>query len=192
MSTDVKLSQPVPGRVLLHSCCAPCTGAVLECLLHNDIRPVVFFSNANIIPKDEYDLRREELARYCDALGVQWVDDEWDHEDWLLQVAGGRENEPERGVRCLECFRYRLLRAARYAASEGFSCLCTTLASSRWKSINQVDAAGIWAAGQVEGVTWWGQDWRKGGLQPRRSEIIREQGFYNQQWCGCEFSHKQK
>ena len=189
MKPQVVLNPP-GDRVLLHSCCAPCSGAVLECLLSNGIRPRVFFSNANITPTDEYLKRRDELARYCDSLGVEWVEDAYDHELWLREVAVGRENAPERGARCLECFRFRLRRAALYAASEGFDTLTTTLASSRWKSLDQVDAAGESAVAGT-GVLWWPQDWRKGGLQPRRSEIIREQGFYNQLWCGCEYSKNQ-
>ena len=85
-------------------------------------------------------------------------------------------------------FRYRLLRAARYASAHGFKVLTTTLASSRWKSLDQINEAGLWACSQVEGVTWWDRNWRKDGLQERRREIIKEMDFYNQTWCGCEFS----
>ena len=106
----------------------------------------------------------------------------------LVGCAEGLEHEPERGGRCLQCFKYRLLRAARYAADNGFPVLTTTLASSRWKSLEQVNEAGEWACGQVEGVVWWPQNWRKGGLQERRNEIIRNEQFYNQRYCGCEFS----
>ena len=191
----------VPGggeKVLLHSCCAPCSGAVLECLVANGIKPVVFFSNSNIVPREEYELRLRELQRYCDSLGVPLVEDVWDHEAWLdfvLQRGEGDEaltkalaTAPERGPRCLNCFKFRLLRAAQYAATQGIPVLTTTLASSRWKSLDQVNAAGLWACG--DNIIWWPQNWRKGGLQPRRAEIICEQGFYNQTFCGCEFSRK--
>ncbi len=247
------LKLEVPGgesKVLLHSCCAPCSGAVLECMVANDIRPVVFFSNSNIVPFEEYELRLGELRRYCKALGVELVEDEYDHQAWLrfvLDESEGLTKEelaaaPERGPRCLRCFKFRLMRAARYAAQNHIPVLTTTLASSRWKSLEQVDEAGSWVcsaspqspggagesegasapvlgptvasegsarpgvfegaspqspggAGGSEGATapvlgpvWWPQNWRKGGLQPRRSEIIREQNFYNQDFCGCEFS----
>ena len=184
----------VPGgntEILLHSCCAPCSGAVVECLVQNGIKPFVFFSNSNIVPLEEYQLRKSELERYCRQLGVETAEDEYDHEAWrttVLSAGSGMENAPERGARCLECFRFRLLRAAQYASAHGLPVLTTTLASSRWKSLEQVDEAGRRACSQVPGVIWWGQNWRKGGLQPRRGEIIREQNFYNQDWCGCEFS----
>ena len=66
----------------------------------------------------------------------------------------------------------------------------TTLASSRWKNLDQVNEAGRWACSQVQGVTWWDQNWRKGGLQERRNQIIKEEKFYNQLYCGCEYSQK--
>lgn len=176
-------------KVLLHSCCAPCSGAILECLLENGVKPVVFFSNSNIDSREEFDKRLEEIRRYCHSLGVELVADKYDHDSWLSTVKG-LENEPERGRRCLKCFRYRLERAARFAAAGEFELLTTSLASSRWKSLEQVDEAGTAAVAGTE-VEWWPQNWRKGGLQPRRDEIIREQGFYNQNWCGCEFSHRE-
>ncbi|MBR4826786.1 MAG: epoxyqueuosine reductase QueH [Bacteroidales bacterium] len=190
----------VPGdgkKVLLHCCCAPCSGAVVECLVQNGIRPTLFFSNSNIVPFEEYELRRGELVRYAQQFGLAVIDDEYDHEAWLdfvleREIPGQAGNdalakEPERGARCLRCFKFRLLRAAEYAREHGFDTLTTTLASSRWKSLEQVDDAGRFACGSTKPV-WWNQNWRKGGLQPRRAEIIKEQCFYNQTFCGCEFS----
>ena len=177
-------------KVLLHCCCAPCSGAVAECLVDNGIRPALFFSNSNITPKTEYDLRLSELKRYADSLGLDVIDDEYDHQAWLDYTVGGDPalaSAPERGPRCLRCFKFRLQRAARYAAANGYEVLSTTLASSRWKSLEQVDEAGRDACSEGK-VIWWGQNWRKGGLQPRRNEIIKEQNFYNQTYCGCEFS----
>ena len=155
--------------------------------MENGIEPVIFYSNSNIFPKEEYDHRLNECIRYALKWGIPFVDDVYDHEDWG-GCAEGLEDEPERGGRCLQCFKYRLLRAARYAAENGFPVLTTTLASSRWKSLEQVNEAGEWACSQVEGVVWWPQNWRKGGLQERRNEIIRNEQFYNQRYCGCEFS----
>lgn len=184
----------VPGgarKVLLHACCAPCSSAIVEYLMHNGIEPVIFYSNSNIFPASEYTHRLEECKRYAEKWGIQLVEDSYDHDSWRDTCAKGLENERERGKRCLECFKFRLLNAARYASSHGFTVLSTTLASSRWKSLEQVDAAGRWACSQVEGVTWWDRNWRKGGLQERRNQIIKEENFYNQLYCGCEFSFRQ-
>ena len=188
MIPEVKLQAPLEvQQVLLHTCCAPCSSAIVECLVRNGITPVIFYSNDNIYPREEFDIREGECLRYARSLGLDVIEDEYDHERWL-PLAAGLEDAPERGARCLACFRYRLLRAARYAADHGFKVLTTTLASSRWKSLEQINDAGRWACAQVDGVTWWDRNWRKDGLQERRNEIIKEMAFYNQTWCGCEFS----
>lgn len=184
-------------RLLLHSCCAPCSGAIIECLTANGIRPAIFFSNSNIFSQEEYTKRKEEIIRYAAQEGLEVIDDDYDHSSWLngspcLEGCGspGLRTQPERGARCLQCFKFRLLRAARYASENGYDVLTTSLASSRWKDLQQVEEAGLWACSQVSGVQFWAQNWRKGGLQERRSQIIREQQFYNQTFCGCEFSQR--
>ena len=190
MIPDVKLQAPLGvDKVLLHTCCAPCSSAIVECLVRNGITPVIFYSNDNIFPKEEFDKRESECLRYARSLGLEVIEDDYDHARWL-PLAAGLEDAPERGARCLACFQHRLLRAARYAADHGFRVLTTTLASSRWKSLDQINAAGNWACAQVDGVLWWDRNWRKDGLQLRRSEIIKEMNFYNQTYCGCEFSIK--
>lgn len=182
------LDLSVPGsRVLLHACCAPCSSAIVECLVNHDIRPTIFYSNPNIFPEGEYSRRLNECIRYAEETGLDIINDSYDHERWRCAIHG-MEHEPERGARCLMCFRYRLERAARYAHEHGFDVVATTLASSRWKNLEQVNEAGFQACSLFPGVTWWAMNWRKGGLQERRNEIIREHGFYNQLYCGCEFS----
>lgn len=189
-------------RILLHCCCAPCSTAILEWMVEEGLRPGVFFSNSNIVPLEEYLKRRDELARYAASFGLEIIDDEYDHAAWLEYVTSrvqGSPDGPERGPRCLACFEFRLLRAARYAASHGYDLLTTTLASSRWKDLSQVDQAGRHAVsegttfltghGPIE-VIWWNQNWRRGGLQERRNFLIQSRALYNQTWCGCEFSHR--
>ena len=176
-------------EVLLHTCCAPCSSAIIECLLNNGIRPVIYYCNPNIYPLEEYLVRKEECTRYAKALGLDIIDDDYDHEAWLEAVKW-LENEPERGGRCLRCFKLRLLRTAEYARDNGFKVITTTLASSRWKSLDQINEAGEWACAQVPDVIWWDRNWRKGGLQERRLQIIKEYDFYNQLYCGCEYSNK--
>ena len=90
--------------------------------------------------------------------------------------------------RCLRCFKMRLRDTARYAHEHGFTVITTTLASSRWKSLDQINEAGHYAVEPYPDVVWWEQNWRKGGLSERRIAIIKEYNFYNQQYCGCEFS----
>ncbi len=174
-------------EVLLHCCCAPCSSAILEWMMANDVKPTIFYSNSNIYPDEEYLIRKNEITRYAQQLGLTIIDDDYDHAQWREYVKG-MEDEPERGGRCLLCFKMRLLRTARKCAELGISEFTTTLASSRWKSLDQINEAGLWAASQVESVTFDTRNWRKGGLQERRNQLLKENGFYNQLYCGCEFS----
>lgn len=156
-------------------------------MLANGLRPTVFFCNPNIYPAEEYEIRKQEAIRYMNDRQIEFVDADYDHEAWL-QTMKGLEDEPERGGRCLKCFLLRLTETARYASEHGFAYITTTLASSRWKSLEQINEAGWQAAARYPGVTFWEQNWRKGGLQERRNQLLREYAFYNQQYCGCEFS----
>ena len=188
--------------VLLHTCCAPCSSAIIEAMMKNGITPVIHYCNPNIYPQEEYEIRKNECTRYAQSLGLEIVDADYDHDNWL-ETMRGLENEPERGGRCLKCFKLRLLRTAEYAAGRGIKVITTTLASSRWKSLDQINEAGLWACRQVQeafemnnnqtvppddAVIWWDRNWRKNGLQERRLQIIKEYDFYNQLYCGCEFS----
>ena len=173
--------------ILLHCCCAPCSSAILEWMINNDIRPVLYYCNPNIFPEEEYFIRKNEITKYATKLGIDFYDDDYNHNEWLDRVAG-LEKEPERGLRCLECFKMRLLRTAEKCKLLGIDTFTTTLASSRWKSLNQINEAGRWAAEQVGGIRFDDRNWRKGGLQQRRNELLKENAFYNQLYCGCEFS----
>ena len=184
-------------EVLLHACCAPCSSAIVEWLVQHQIRPVIFYYNPNIFPLEEYEIRKNESKRHAESLGIKWIDGDYDHEAWLGSVCG-LEGEPERGRRCLQCFTIRLTEAARVARRLAIPYFATTLASSRWKSLDQINRAGLLAEETVnaEGplsdfkVSFWPQNWRKGGLQERRNQLLKEFDFYNQQYCGCEFSRR--
>ena len=199
-------------QVLLHACCAPCSSAIVEWLLAHEIEPIIYYYNPNIYPREEYEIRKNESKRHADSLGVQWITSpqpspqgrelccwEAQHQEWLFSVKG-LENEPERGKRCEECFFHRLFATARKAQELDIPFFATTLASSRWKNLDQVNAAGLKAAEMVnrypadsivhEPVTFWAQNWRKDGLQERRNALLKEYNFYNQTYCGCEFSKR--
>jgi predicted adenine nucleotide alpha hydrolase (AANH) superfamily ATPase len=173
--------------LLLHACCAPCSAAIIEWLLNKDIRPALFFFNPNIYPKEEYEIRKNELIRYAKTLKIDFIDGDYDHESWLHAVKG-LENQPERKSRCLECFKLRLFATAKLANEKGFTKIATTLAASRWKNLEQIATAGKWAVAHFPAVEFWDKNWRKDGLSERRKILLQENGFYNQQYCGCEFS----
>lgn len=184
-------------RVLLHACCAPCSSAIVEWMLNNGVQPTIFYFNPNIYPREEYEIRKEESKRHAESLGISWIDGDYDHDGWLSGICG-LEQEPERGRRCELCFTLRLTAAARKARELGIGWFATTLASSRWKSLEQIERAGLAAEKAVNSpssalhlqpeVRFWARNWRKGGLQERRNQLLREYGFYNQLYCGCEFS----
>ena len=176
-------------EVLLHACCAPCSSAIVEWMLANGIRPTIFYYNPNIYPREEYEIRKQESKRHAESLGLTWIDGDYDHEQWREDVCG-LEGEPERGRRCDQCFTLRLTAAAQKAKSLGIKYFTTTLAWSRWKSLEQIERAGHLAEQAVEGTAFWAQNWRKGGLYERRNQLLKEFNFYNQQYCGCEFSKR--
>ena len=188
-------------QVLLHACCAPCSSAIVEWLLAHQVTPIIFYFNPNIHPQEEYEIRKNESKRHADSLGIEWIDGDYHHDEWLFAVKG-LEHEPERGKRCAECFYHRLFYTARKAQELDIPFFATTLASSRWKDLEQINAAGLKAAEMVnrypadatlhEPVAFWPQNWRKDGLQERRNTLLKEYGFYNQLYCGCEFSMKKQ
>jgi predicted adenine nucleotide alpha hydrolase (AANH) superfamily ATPase len=163
--------------------------------LANEIRPVLFFFNPNIFPLEEYEKRKNECVNYVQNLGIEFIDGDYNHALWLNKLTG-LEDEPERGKRCLQCFKIRLLATAKLAQERGFGHFATTLASSRWKSLEQINEAGHWASNSLPcgegwgGVSFYEKNWRKGGLSQRRNILLAENGFYNQSYCGCEFSMK--
>ena len=177
--------------LLLHACCAPCSSAIVEWMLAHSLRPTIFYYNPNIFPREEYEIRKQESKRHAESLGLQWIDGDYDHEQWQHDICG-LEHEPERGRRCEQCFTLRLTATARKAQELNLTWFTTTLASSRWKSIEQITRAGQAAEAAVPGTHFWAQNWRKGGLYERRNQLLREYNFYNQQYCGCEFSMRKE
>lgn len=177
--------------ILLHTCCAPCSAAIIEWMLGNDIRPTLYYFNPNIFPLEEYEIRKNECSRYAKKLNLDIIDGDYNHNAWLTCTTG-LEAEPERGKRCFECFKMRMLSTAELASARGFKQFATTLASSRWKSLDQIAEAGHWAAAKFEGVSFYEKNWRKDGLSERRRILLSENGFYNQTYCGCEFSQRKQ
>ena len=165
----------------------------MEWLVEHGVQPVIFYYNPNIFPREEYEIRKQESKRHAESLGIRWIDGDYDHDGWRAAVCG-LEQEPERGRRCEQCFRLRLTATARKAQELGIPFFTTTLASSRWKDIEQINRAGKAAetslTPNIQHPTpkFWPQNWRKGGLSDRRNQLLKEFGFYNQQYCGCEFS----
>ncbi|MBO4519745.1 MAG: epoxyqueuosine reductase QueH [Alphaproteobacteria bacterium] len=171
---------------LLVSCCAPCSCAVIEKLAREKKDFAVLFYNPNIQPAEEYEKRRKENERFCQERNVPFVSLEYDPENWR-QAVNGLENEPERGKRCSVCFYFRLKRAMEYAKENGFAAVSSVLGVSRYKDMAQVNRAAK-KASEETGVPYDETNWRKGGLEQRRQQLIKETGMYAQDYCGCPFS----
>ncbi len=174
-------------KVLMHSCCAPCAGELMELMLENNIDLTIFFYNPNIHPKKEYEIRKNENIRFAEKLGIKFVDADYDVQNWF-HLAKGMENEPERGKRCSMCFDMRFVRTAHYAKENGFKIITSSLGISRWKDMDQINHSGQYAASCYPGITYWDYNWRKEGGSHRMYDIAKRENFYKQQYCGCIYS----
>ena len=183
-----KLALPDNGKkLLLHSCCAPCSGEVMEAIIASGIEFTIYFYNPNIHPRKEYDLRKEENIRFAEKHKIPFVDADYDADNWF-ERAKGMEWEPERGIRCTMCFDMRFERTALYAFENGFDVISSSLGISRWKNMEQINDCGIRAAGHYEGIIYWTYNWRKKGGSSRMLEISKQEQFYMQEYCGCAYS----
>ncbi|MBR2274037.1 MAG: epoxyqueuosine reductase QueH [Alphaproteobacteria bacterium] len=173
-------------KMLLLSCCAPCACAVIERLKQQGQAFSVLFYNPNIHPLKEYEKRRDEQRRLCQKWDIEFIELEYDCQRWFACVKG-YEQEPERGKRCDICFELRLERAMVYAKQQGYRGVASVLGVSRWKDLAQVNRAAQRASAKT-GVAYIELEGRKGGMQQRRQDLIRELELYRQDYCGCIYS----
>ncbi|MXV35143.1 MULTISPECIES: epoxyqueuosine reductase QueH [unclassified Saccharibacter] len=174
-------------KVLLHSCCAPCSGEVMEAMTASGIDYTIFFYNPNIHPEHEYILRKEENIRFAEKHHIPFIDADYDRDNWF-ERAKGMEWEPERGARCTMCFDMRFERTALYAHEHGFPVMTSSLGISRWKDMKQINGCGERATAPYEDVSYWDFNWRKKGGSARMLEISKREKFYKQEYCGCAYS----
>ena len=174
-------------KLLLHSCCAPCAGEIMEAVAASGIDTTVYFYNPNIHPEEEYLIRKEENIKFCEKLGFNFIDADYDTDNWFERVKG-LEQEPERGKRCTQCFDMRFEKSALYAVENDFPVFATTLGISRWKDMNQINNSGSRAANRYQELIYWDFNWRKQGGSSRMIEISKRENFYQQEYCGCVYS----
>ncbi len=171
-------------RLLLLSCCAPCSCAVIKLLAEEGQDFAVVFYNPNIRPEQEYRKRADENKRLCTLYDVPFIELEYDNQRWC-ELTAGLENEPERGKRCDVCFYMRLKRVMEYAKDNGFEAVASVLGVSRYKDLAQVNRAAAKASAEV-GIPYLEIEGRKGGRQELRAQLIKELALYNQTYCGCK------
>ena len=180
-------------HLLLHSCCAPCSSAVLERLTEAfDI--TVYFYNPNIAPEEEFFHRVEEQGRFIAEMPkqgkIELIRGEYD-DDAFYALAKGLENVPEGGERCTRCFRLRLGRTAQLAKERGFDYFTTTLSISPLKDAQRLNAIGAEFAAQF-GVPYLFSDFKKKNGYKRSCELSAEYGLYRQDYCGCIYSQMER
>ena len=171
-------------NILLLSCCAPCSCAVIKKLAENGEHFSVLFYNPNIKPELEYRKRCDENKRVCEKYGVNFIELEYDNERWC-ELTLGLEHLPERQKRCSICFGMRLKRAFEYAKENGFDAVASVLGVSRYKDLKQVNDVACEEAKRA-GMPYIEIEGRKGGMQELRNELIKELCLYNQKYCGCK------
>ena len=177
--------------LLLHSCCGPCSSAVLE-RLAACFHVTVLYYNPNIEPEAEYLLRLSEQKRLLSLLPgeIPMMECAWDHEDFVA-FAPALAEAPEGGERCLACFALRLNRTAELAKRHGFEYFTTTLSVSPHKNADDVNRIGA-EAGAAAGVRYLFADFKKKNGYLRSLELSRKYGLYRQDYCGCRYSRRPK
>ena len=180
-------------KLLLHSCCAPCSSYCLEYLSRYFAITVLYY-NPNISPREEFLKRAEEQRRLIAELPtknpMELVVDDYDPNEFFSAVKG-LEDCKEGGERCFVCYRLRLERAARYAAAHGFDYFCSTLSISPLKNAQKLNEIGE-ELSEIYKVPNLPNDFKKKGGYLRSIELSREYGLYRQNYCGCVFSKKEK
>ena len=175
--------------LLLHSCCAPCSSYVLECLTEH-FRVTVFYYNPNIYPREEFEKRLNEQKRLISLVEyknpVKLIVPEYDEQEFYA-AASGLESEREGGARCMQCVRLRLGRTAREAKTRGFDMFSTTLTVSPHKNAQIINSIGL-DIEEKTGVRFLVSDFKKRNGYKRSVELSEKYGLYRQNWCGCRYA----
>ena len=180
-------------KLLLHSCCAPCSSYVLE-YLSNYFEITVFYYNPNIFPENEYTKRILEQQTLISDMKVKhpvsFLAGNYDRERFF-QIAEGLEHLREGGERCFKCYELRLEEAAKIAQDAGFDYFTTTLSISPLKNADKLNEIGTRLADEY-GVQYLQSDFKKKNGYKRSIELSSEYGLYRQDYCGCEYSFRDR
>jgi predicted adenine nucleotide alpha hydrolase (AANH) superfamily ATPase len=179
---------PKGTRLLLHSCCAPCSSLCLE-RLKEYFQITVLYYNPNIDNEEEYAKRKAEQIRFLQETG--WADFlDCDHEsEKFFEAVQGLEQEPERGKRCYVCYRLRLEKTAQEAKANGYAYFGTTLTLSPYKNADWLNEIGEELAGRYA-LNYLFSDFKKKNGYRRSIELSKEYDLYRQDFCGCKFSKR--
>ena len=180
-------------KLLIHSCCAPCSSYVLE-YLSCYFDTTIFYYNPNIHPEKEYTRRVEEQQKLLKAMPLQsevhFIQGEYHPSDFYEQVKG-LEAEPEGGKRCFVCYEIRLREAVKLAAVKGYDYFTTTLSISPHKNAEKLNEIGE-RLGKEYGVSYLPSDFKKKNGYKRSIELSKQYNLYRQDYCGCVYSIRDK
>lgn len=179
--------------LLLHTCCAPCSSAVIE-RLAKDFKITVFYYNPNIEPYEEYLKRKEEQKKFLKVFPspnpLNFLDCDYENEEFR-KLALGLEKEKEGGPRCFRCYRLRLLKTAQKAKELGFDYFTTSLSISPYKNAQKLNEIGL-ELEQVCGVSYLVSDFKKNDGYKKSILFSKEYNLYRQDYCGCVYSKKER
>lgn len=187
------ISPDKPLKLLLHSCCAPCSSYVLE-YLSRYFSITVFYYNPNIYPEEEFIKRIDEQKRLIAEMPLKnpvGFMEEGYHSERFYAAVKGLEHIKEGGERCFACYRLRLEETARLAAEKGFDYFTTTLSISPYKNAPKLNEIGE-ELGGIYGVRYLVSDFKKKNGYKRSTELSAQYGMYRQNYCGCVFSMRER
>lgn len=174
-------------KMLLHSCCGPCSTVCIE-RLKSEYEVTVFYHNPNIEPFEEYEKRKEEQKKVCEFFCVPFIDADYDNDGWHKFVEG-LENEKEGGARCTKCFAYRLGKTAEFAKENGFDIFATTLSVSPHKNTMVINEVGQ-KMSMVHEIDFLPESFKKKDGYLRSINLAKELDLYRQNYCGCNFARR--
>ena len=165
--------------ILLHACCGPCSLEPVRLLRERGIEPVIFFSNSNIAPKKEYDLRRDSIKLWCEKNKVEFIEDEYLPKTWVEACKSLIKQKPHR---CRQCYKIRFERACAYAKENGFECVGTTLTISPYQYALTIKEE-LTKACEKFGIMPFYEDYST--YYRSAQKRAKEEGLYRQHYCGC-------
>lgn len=180
------MKNKVNKKIVLHSCCAICSGYPVSFLKDAGYQVVVYFYNPNIFPLEEYQKRLNAQRKLCKAFGVELFEETYSPQEFY-EAAKGYENEPEKGARCDKCFELRLRKTAEFAKNRGINTFTTSIVISPHKNFSKLASIGQKIASEY-GLIFEAIDFKKKDGFLKTNQISRDLELYRQNYCGCEFS----